>query len=375
MSRSNNIFALVVPLAVACWSPVLIADEKPLIKIQLPKDSPVTLVSADMGDSKATPRGGAMEIELHTSLSLRNAGPHRIRGVTLLVLAQEVTPGGKGSVAIPSLNVAPGDEFAVKVDLRLLRPLAPGAGPMVQVTLDGVLFDDLSFFGENRLNSRRTMTRWEMEARRDRKHFRQVLEARGPDGLRKDILESMALQAERPKLDVKMARGARATTADVGRQVQLSFLRFPDSPVEPHAGMARVIGNEARAPSLEILNRSERAVKFMEIGWIIRDRQGHDFMAGTVPADLKLAPGQSSRVLEGTSLQFSSKPGQPVEIESMFGFVKSVEFSDGSAWIPARAALADPRIAKVMPVSPEEQRLTELYRRKGLASLIEELKK
>ncbi len=372
MSRSNNILAVILA---AFGSTVLMADDKPLIKIQLPKDSPVMLVSADMGDSKATPRGGAMEIELHTSLSLRNASANRIRGVTLLVLAQEVTPGGKGSVAVPSLNVGPGDDFAVKVDLRLLRPLAPGSGPMVQVMLDGVLFDDLSFFGENRLNSRRTMTQWELEARRDRKHFRQVLEVRGPDGLQKDILESMARQAERPRMDVRMARNSRATTVESGRQVEFSFLRFPDSPIEPHAGMARVLGNEARAPSLEVLNRSDRAVKFMEIGWIIHDRQGRDFMAGTVPADLKLAPGQSSRVLEGTSLQFSSKPGQPVEIESMFGFVKSVEFADGSAWIPARAALADPRIARLVPVSPEEQRLTELYRRKGLSALVEELKK
>lgn len=372
MFRSNNIFALVLAAGGAF---ALMADDKPLIKIQLPKDSPVTLVSADWGDSKATPRGGAMEIELHTSLSLRNASQHRIRGVTLLVLAQEVTPGGKGSVAVPSLNVGPGDDFPVKVDLRLLRPLAPGLGPMVQVALDGVLFDDLSFFGENRLNSRRTMTQWELEARRDRKHFRQVLEARGAEGLQKDILESMARQAERPKVDVKMARNSRATNVEAGRQVQFSFLRFPDSPVVPQAGMARVIGNEARAPSLEVSNRSDRAVRFLEIGWIIRDRKGRDFMAGTVPAELKLAPGQSSRVLEGTSLQFSSKPGQPVEIESMFGFVKCVEFADGSEWIPARAALADPRIARLVPVSPEEQRLTELYRRKGLAALVEELKK
>ena len=372
MSRLNNIFALALGLGASLG---LVADDKPLIKIQLPKDSPLTLISADLGDSKATPRGGAMEIELHTALSLRNASSHRVRGVTLLVLAQEVTPGGKGSVSLPNLNVAPGDDFLVKVDLRLLRPLAPGAGPMVRVLLDGVLFDDLSFFGENRLNSRRTMTQWELEARRDRKHFRQVLEARGADGLQKDILESMARQAERPKVDVKMARNSPATNTDAGRQVQFSFLRFPDSPVEPRDGMARVNGNEARAPSLEVLNRGDRAVKFLEIGWIIHDRQGRDFMAGTVPAELKLAPGQSSRVLEGTSLQFSAKPGQPVEIESMFGFVKSVEFADGTEWVPARAALADPRIAKLVPVSPEEQRLTELYRRKGIAALVEELKK
>ncbi len=372
MSRLSNSLAFVLA---ACAPFALVADDKPLIKIQLPKDSPLTLLSADLGDSKATPRGGAMEIELHTALSLRNGSSHRVRGVTLLVLAQEVTPGGKGSVSLPNLNVAPGDDFLVKVDLRLLRPLMQGAGPMVQVLLDGVLFDDLSFFGENRLNSRRMMTQWELEARRDRKHFRQVLEARGTEGLQKDIIESITRQAERPRVDVRMARNAPASAADPGRQVQFTFLRFPDSPIEPHGGVARVNGNEARAPSLEVLNRGDRAVKFMEIGWIIHDRQGRDFMAGTVPADLKLAPGQSSRVLEGTTLQFNSRPGQPLEIESMFGFVKSVEYADGTEWIPARAALADPRIAKLVPVSPEEQRLTEMYRRKGLAALVEELKK
>jgi hypothetical protein len=32
------------------------------------------------------------------------------------VLAQEVTPGGKASVAVPSLNVASGETFPVRVD-------------------------------------------------------------------------------------------------------------------------------------------------------------------------------------------------------------------------------------------------------------------
>src|SRR5271166_1780215 len=77
-------------------------------KIDLPKDSPVTLVSADWGESSATPRGGAFLVDVHAALSLRNSSQHRLRGVTLAVVAQEVTPGGKGSVSVPSLDVAPG---------------------------------------------------------------------------------------------------------------------------------------------------------------------------------------------------------------------------------------------------------------------------
>jgi hypothetical protein len=42
-----------------------------------------------------------MLLDLHTALSLRNTGGRRIRGITLLVTAQEVTPGGKASVSVP----------------------------------------------------------------------------------------------------------------------------------------------------------------------------------------------------------------------------------------------------------------------------------
>jgi len=48
--------------------------------------------------------------------------------------------------------------------MQLVRPTQTAAGPLVEVNLDGVLFQDLSFYGDDRLNSRRTMTAWEMEA-------------------------------------------------------------------------------------------------------------------------------------------------------------------------------------------------------------------
>src|SRR5689334_11420101 len=90
----------------------LYAQETPLdqssIKINLPADSPLALISANMGESRALGRGSAIELDLHMSLTLRNAGGDIIRGVTLLVLAQEVTPGGKASVTLPALNVEPG---------------------------------------------------------------------------------------------------------------------------------------------------------------------------------------------------------------------------------------------------------------------------
>ena len=108
------------------------------IKIDFPSESPVTVVTADWGSSRTNARGGAVMVDLNTSLRLRNSSQQNIRGVTLLVLAQEVTPGGKASVSVPSLNVPPGADFPVRIDLRLLRPLQTGAGPLVRVDLDGV---------------------------------------------------------------------------------------------------------------------------------------------------------------------------------------------------------------------------------------------
>src|SRR4051794_2122035 len=84
--------------------------------IEFPKDSPVAVVSSDWGQSRPSPRAGALLLDLHTSLSLKNITGKRVRGVTLIVLAQEVTPGGKASVSVPSLDIPPGETFPVRLD-------------------------------------------------------------------------------------------------------------------------------------------------------------------------------------------------------------------------------------------------------------------
>src|SRR3954452_11010138 len=107
--------------AAAAWGQSARLDPKSTMHITLPEGSPVTVMSADWGESTFNPRGGAMLLDLHTSLSLRNSGSRKIRGITLLVQSQEVTPGGKASVSVPSLNIPPGESFPVRIDLRLVR--------------------------------------------------------------------------------------------------------------------------------------------------------------------------------------------------------------------------------------------------------------
>ena len=341
-------------------------------KIDLPTDSPVALLSADFSNSTTTARGGTYLVDVHALLALRNTTQKMIRAVTLAVYAQEVAPGGKGSVSVSSLSVAPGEAFKVNIAVPLLRPLGPAnaTGPSVEVKLDSVMFDDLSFFGPDTLKSQHSMLRWEMEARRDRKYFKTLLETAGAAGLREEMIAGLARQGNRRQPGAQMARG-RSTNADAEHEMKFAFLDIPESPVEQLSGSARVALNEARAPRISVRNRSPRPVDHLEIGWIVRDQSGREFLAASMPADLKLEPNQSGDVRQEGALRLQDT----TPIQNMTGFVSSVSFTDGTLWIPNRSALAIPRLREILPPSPEEQRLLQLYTKKGLDALIEELKK
>jgi hypothetical protein len=369
----------------ALWSAAgLAAQDMPLdsqsaVKFNVPSDSPVTLLSASMGESRATPRGAALVLDLHMSLTLRNATANRIHGVALRVVSQEVTVGGKASVSVPSLNVGPGEAFPIRIDLQLMRPTQVAGGPLVQVDLDGVLFQDFSFYGPDRLNSRRTMTAWEMEAQRDREHFKRVLAQFGQQGLQQAMLDSLTRQAERPQLDVRVVRRRAVSGVAVSAEhtAQFAFLKFPDAPVEPLDGWAELSGNEAHSPRIQVRNLSNKSVKYVELAWLVSDQQGQQYVAASLPAsdpELYLPPHKTARVLQDSELRFS-RNGQPVNIRQMTGFVSQVEFADGNVWVPNRQSLENAALLRVLAPSNEEQRLSDLYRKKGIQALVDELKK
>ena len=120
-----------------------------------------------------------------------------------------------------------------------------------------------------------------------------------------------------------------------------------------------------------------KPVKYVELGWIVSDQAGRQYMAGSLPSSepsLYLPPGQSARVLQESTLNFSSN-GQPVNVRKMTGFVNQVEFADGKVWIPTRDSLVTAQLLDVLEPSPEEQRLSDLYRKKGVKALTDELNK
>ena len=377
--------AAVVAGLLLALAPGSFAQEAPLsndsISVNLPPNSPVTLMSIASNQSRGTAMGAAMRLDLDMVLTLRNAGASRIRGITLRVISQEAVPGGKGSVTKVSLNVAQGEVFPVNIHMQLVRPTQVSSGPLVQVDLDGVLFQDLSFYGIDKLGSRRYLTACEMEAERDRAHFKQVLQRSGREGLQKEMLESLARQSDMPSLDVRVGRINGPSVAGAAlpaeHEARFAFLQLPESPVEALDGRAQISGNEARAPQIEVRNTSSKPVKYVEFGWLVSDPSGRQYMAGSLPssdASLYLPAGSKGVVRQDSTLRFSSG-GQPVNIQKMTGYISQVEFVDGKVWVPSRESLDNPVLQKVRMPSAEEQRLAQIYRRKGPDGLIEELKK
>jgi hypothetical protein len=375
-------------LAALGWvgAATLMAQGYPLpsgsISIKFPDDSPVLFSGSLTDQSRATARGAAMAIDLRLSMLLRNvSGSRQIHGVTLRVVSQEVAVGGKGSVTYPSLHVGPGESFPVRLEMQLMRPTQAVNGPLVEVNLDGVLFGDLTFYGPNRLNSKRTMTAEELEARRDREYFKRALAQNGVAGLQSAVLESLVRQSERPRLDALVIRGGPSVAASANpaqeNTANFAFVRFPDSPVAPISGSARISGNEASAPRVQVRNNSGKTVKYFELGWLVSDPSGQQYLAASLPASdagLMLRPAGTAQVMQDTALRFT-RNGQPVRVQGMTGFVSQVEFENGEMWIPSRQTLESAALLRLLAPSAEEQRLSDLYRRNGMNALLEDLKR
>ncbi len=362
---------------------LLAADEGARwLEVEFPHDSPVLPVNLSLqepGPTTAALRGASIVVNLHASLLLRNTGSKPISGLTLMVEAPDLTPSGRGSVTIPSLHAQPGEVFPVRVDMQLVRPLSMGksSGPMMRVSLDCALFSDLSAYGPDKLHSRRLLAVYELEARRDRRYLAALLGSGRLAELREEL--NFGLQDLNPsQLGLELLR-------EPGNQpfreqpLSVGAVAFPSSPVKPLGGNAQISGGEMRASRLEVQNTSGRPIKNFEVGWIVRDEHGRDFVAGSVPSSMQLAPVETAAMTQPGTLRFSHPGGQPMIVDSLFAFVNEVEFSDGKLWIPSRIDIAqatsDPILRRALGSSPEQQRLADIYRRKGMSGLAEELKR
>jgi hypothetical protein len=365
----------------------LLAQDAPLanssVSIDLPKDSPLAFMGMTTGSSRTTARGAALVLDLNLSLTLRNISANRIHGVTLRVVSQEVAMGGVGSVFQPGLNIGPGEAFPVHIATKLMRPAQMAGSPLLQVNLDGVLFQDLSFYGPDKLHSRRIMTASEMEAQRDRAALKRLLAQGGNPALKDAVLKILARREALPEIQGRIVRGHTVTSAALAsitpeRQEQFAFLQFPDGPIQLIRGSALITGSEARTPSIEVANLTDRPVKYVELGWVLTDSNGRAYMAGALPSAgpaFSLPARGTTKVVQENTLDFSTG-GKPLSIRKVTGFVNQVEFADGKVWVPSRQNMeSNPLLLEVMEPSVEEERLANLYVTRGLAALVDELKK
>ena len=365
----------------------LLAQDAPLtsssVRIDLPEDSPVAVMKTDTGTSRTAARGAALVLDLNLSLTLRNISNNRIHGVTLRVVSQEVALGGVGSVFQPGLNVGPGEAFPVRIATKLMRPAQMSGGPLLQVNLDGVLFQDLTFYGPDKLHSRRIMVASEMEAQRDRIALKRLFAQGGNPALKDGMLKILARRDALPEIQGRIVRGRALTNAGLAavvpeRPEQFAFVQFPDGPIRLLSGSALISGSDARTPSIEVANLTDRPVKYVELGWVLTDANGRSYMAGSLPSSdpaFSLSARGSGKVSQENTLEFSTG-GKPLSIHKVTGFVNQVEFADGKVWIPSRQNMeSNPLLLQVMEPSAEEERLANLYVTKGLPALVEELKK
>ena len=355
--------------------------ERSPVRFVTSNDVPVSLVSIDASETVIQPRGGALVIDLRATVRLRNDGRGPIRGVSFGVRTGETTLGGKASVAVPGLYVSYGETFPVKLALRLLRPLPAPAEGIVAVEVDGLLLENFRFHGPDKLDSRRRLTVWAMQADRDRAAMRAALASGGPEQLQQQVLAGLAAQQQRPRLEARPHGRTLSTSArDLAEhRVALAFLDVPESPLAALKGSALVAGRTARSPEITVENRSSKPVRYFELGWIVDDDRGRRYAAGSLPAPtlpFRLAPGES--IVTSADRRFSFRPmgedeNRAFAVGGLRGFITQVQFEDGSIWIPSREDLRRANLLDLLPASPEEQRLTDLYRRRGLDALIKEL--
>ncbi len=248
------------------------------------------------------------------------------------------------------------------------------------VEVDGLLLENFRFHGPDKLDSRRRLTVWAMQANRDREAMRAALASGGPEQLQQQVLAALAAQQRRPRLEARPLGRTLSTSARnlAERRVALAFFDIPESPLSALNGSALVSGRTARAPRITVKNRSSKPVEYFELGWVVDDAGGKRYAAGSLPAPatpIRLAPGDS--VVTSADRLFSFRPmdgdDRDFAIGGMRGFITQVQFEDGSIWIPSRDDLRQAKLLDLLPASPEEQRLTDLYRRRGLDALIKEL--
>lgn len=341
--------------------------------------SPLALVSRDCSSTEIRARGAAAVIDLDCRLELRNASEKTVRGAALAVRTLPANAGGRASVFAPSLDVQPTESFPIEVRVRLVRPLPAQPGALAEIAVDVALFTDLAFAGPDESGSSARLRRHEASARRDRERLRTLLAQSGQESLRGEMLAALERRARRPTLEARLAGAsgrAVVASAEARQRVALALVNLEQSPIELVSGQVAVGDAVSDAPGLQIRNLSGKRVRAFEFAWLVADEDGRQQRATSVPfSGLSVAPDAEAEVRSGRRYELRRRSGGSFRPSEMSGFIRRVEFSDGTSWSASRAELAAASLLEFEPVTPEEQRLAAIYRRDGIQALVAELER
>ncbi len=374
-------------------------DPRSFVRIQLPPDSPLELVKVDYDGSRVTRSAREVHFDLSLVLTLRNRSPKPVEGLALSMGYGFRNPGTEGLNAASGIRLRPGETFDLPARMRgdvEVPPAGSLARPVdlpssARLSLDTVLFQDGSAFGQNRLGLLGPLRINQAEALRDRRYLEALAVSGGPAAVVRALERWEAAWGQQSEISPRALSGARAellrSHAIPGR---VDIVHLPDAPLEILSADASFAEGRVVDPQVEVRNVDHRPVSDFQVVWVFRDASGMEFRGRTAGGLSKarsaldeargvgrktlLGPGEDTTLSE--SLVFEAgRESRDLDIVSARVFLRAVEFADGQVWAPTRAALDSLHLGPFLPPSSETTRLWHAYRQRGTQALAAELKK
>jgi hypothetical protein len=364
-------------------------DPRAFVRIALPADSPLELLNVEYGSTRITRQERGMKMDLDLVLHLRNRSERTIEALAVTLGYGFVK--SEGLDAVSGVRLEPGQIYALPARMQAdieLPPARSRARPVdlptaVNIGLDAVLFSDGSSYGPDRMRSLGTLRINQAESARDRRFFLALFQSGGLPRV-VPVLDRWVSEGDRiPGAQRLLAGEAAEAARSSAEPAEFRAVRLSGAPLEILSARARLHRGRLVDPALEVRNSSGSPMADFEVNWVLHDSSGTEFRAVTVSGSAR--PGRRSDssglpLAANQTLSWSAPSvieAAPGGIELLPGrvYVRAVQFVDGRVWVPDRVALESASLSRISPVSPETYRLFGLYRSRGSAGLLGDLRR
>lgn len=365
-------------------------DPRSFIHVDLPDDSPFEVVRLDYGSTRITRRESSLQLELNLALTLRNRSGKPVEGVALALGSLKET-GALGLSAISGIRLERGEVYTVPAKMQAdfrwpERQTAGGPRPSsIGLRLDAVLFSDGTGYGPDVTRTLSAMRLTQAESSRERRFFEALYNTGGMQRVipalerwAGEASRAAAADAERAPRVVGGPAGQRARSA--AQPITFRTIRFPGAPVEIVGAAARGFSMGIVDPSVEIRNVSGKRIADVQLTWLVRDARGVEYRVATLSESARprpdqrfaLNPGDHATLSYPSVIEIGATTLAPVVSGKVY--LRGVQYSDGSYWVPDRPALESAGLPTSITLSPEVIRLFHVYRARGAPSLLAEIR-